>query len=246
MSVEEAILDHIGIDEFSTPEGEPMQAILAIAAHRSMIQDYLDVASSAGLNIVAVDLQAFALVRSLIHGPVEGVVALVDIGSDVTQVVLVRGETPRFVRIVQTGGATFTDALEEGIGVTSSVAEDLKRRIGISVDDEFPPADDSDSQDEKAQRILTIEATRFIEEIRGSVNFYLSQGEGGNLTKVIVAGNGARLPHLANRLGKTLNAPVEPARVLANISTGKLSDEVIVPLQPVLPVPVGLGLWTAS
>ena len=69
MSVEEAILDHVGIEEFTTPDGEPMQAILAVAAHRSMVQDYLDVTTSAGLNVIAVDLQAFALVRSLISNP---------------------------------------------------------------------------------------------------------------------------------------------------------------------------------
>ncbi len=247
MSVEEAILDHIGIDEFTTPEGEPMQAILAIAAHRSMVQDFLDVTTSAGLSVIAVDLQAFALVRSLVPAPIEGVAVLVDIGADITQVVLVSGSTPRFVRIVQTGGSNFTDALVEELGVDAAEAEQLKRRIGVSVEDDVPPADDEDaSQDEAAQAVLTREAGGFIEEIRGSVNFFLSQGEGGPLTRVVVAGNGARLPHLANRLGRTLDAPVEPARVLGQLNTGKLSEEEVAPLQPVLPVPVGLALWNAE
>lgn len=244
MSVEEAILDHVGIDEFTTPEGEPMQAILAVAAHRSMVQDFLDVTTSAGLNVIAVDLQAFALVRSLVPQPVSGIAVLVDIGADITQVVLVSGLTPRFVRIIQTGGSAFTETLVEGLNLEFEAAEQLKRRIGISVDDDPSAASGDETEDEVAQSLLTAEAGRFIEEIRGSVNFFLSQGDGGSVSKVIVAGNGARLPHLANRLGRALDAPVEPARVLTHLSTGKLSDEVVSPLQPVLPVPVGLALWS--
>jgi type IV pilus assembly protein PilM len=246
MSVEEAILDHIGIEEFTTPDGEPMQSILAVAAHRSMVQDYLDVTTSAGLNIFAVDLQAFALVRSLIPSSATDLAVIVDIGTDLTQVVLVDGQVPRFVRIIQTGGETFTKALVDGLGVDAPDAEALKRRIGVSVEDQELPVADDESQDETAQRLLTVEASRFIEEIRGSVNFYLSQADGGTLARVIVAGNGARLPHLANRLGRTLDASVEPARVLSSLSTGKLSDEEVAPLQPVLPVPVGLALWRES
>ena len=127
--------------------------------------------------------------------------------------------------------------------MTAEEAEATKRRIGIAVDDPGPPDPDSEDTDAEAQRLLTIEASKFIEEIRGSVNFYLSQSEEGSVSKVIVAGNGARLPHLANRIGRTLDAPVEPARVLDGLSQGRLSEDEVTPLQPVLPVPVGLALW---
>ena len=62
-----------------------------------------------------------------------------------------------------------------------------------------------------------------------------------------VAGNGARLPHLANRLGRSLNVEVAPIRMLDGdrIKVGKvgLSETELAQAQPVLPVPVGLALW---
>ena len=62
-----------------------------------------------------------------------------------------------------------------------------------------------------------------------------------------VAGNGARLPHLVNRLGRSLNVEVSPIRMLDGdrLTVGKvgLSEAELAQAQPVLPVPVGLALW---
>jgi type IV pilus assembly protein PilM len=239
---DEAYLDYLPVEEFTTPEGEPMMNIMAVAAQRDMVDHLVGVVTSAGLGLAAVDLTAFGLVRALFYGnfDLSQPHAVVEIGTGVTQVILVRGNLPRFVRLIQRGGQDFTDALVEEMEVDEFDAEQLKRRAGVT-----PVGGDvvSGDEDEKAREILTIQADRFIEDIRGSVNFYLTQSGETALTRVIVAGNGARLPHLANRLGDALGAPIEPARVLDGISTGKLSEEEIAAMQPVLPIPVGLALW---
>jgi hypothetical protein len=61
----------------------------------------------------------------------------------------------------------------------------------------------------------------------------------------VVSGNGARLPHLANRLGRSLGVRVEPARVLDRVTVGRtgLTESQLLALQPVLPAAVGLALW---
>ena len=82
--VEEATLDYVPLEEFTTPDGEPMMSILAVAAQRAMTQDVLRVVNSVGVKVIAVDLQAFALVRAAFGGQVDseiGTVAFVDIGA---------------------------------------------------------------------------------------------------------------------------------------------------------------------
>ena len=61
----------------------------------------------------------------------------------------------------------------------------------------------------------------------------------------MVSGNGARLPHLANRVARSLNTRVEPVRVLDHLSVGRLqmTETELLAYQPVLPAAVGLGLW---
>jgi Tfp pilus assembly PilM family ATPase len=151
------------------------------------------------------------------------------------------------------GGEDFTSALVDGLDVTWEEAEELKRQVGVTPvggavaaagDPAIPVEEEHISPlESKAQVILDRQAERFIEEVRGSVNFYLGQSEDPDLSRIIVSGNGARLPHLANRLGDALGARIEPARVIEGLNTGKLSEAEISAMQPVIPVPVGLALW---
>jgi hypothetical protein len=61
----------------------------------------------------------------------------------------------------------------------------------------------------------------------------------------VVAGNGARLPHLANRVARALGTRVEPVRVLDHVSVGRvrMTESQLLEFQPVLPAAVGLALW---
>ncbi len=252
--VEETFLDFVPIEEFTTPDGEPMLSILVVAAQRDMVETLLAAVNAAGITPIALDLQAFGLIRALFYGDFDigSVAAVVDIGSGVSQVLLVRAGEPRFVRLLQQGGEDFTAALVDGLDVTWEEAEDLKRQVGLTpVGGEAaaitPTADDGDASvsalEDRARTILDAQAERFIDEVRGSVNFYLGQSDDAELSRIIVSGNGARLPHLANRLGDTLGARIEPARVIEGLNTGKLSEAEISAMQPVIPIPVGLALW---
>ena len=94
ISVDEAVLDFVPLEEFTTPDGEAMASILVVAIHRDIVYSLRRVTDSAGLSLLAIDLQAFGLVRSTfgivpaLGNPLQ---ALVDVGSSVTQVIVTRG-----------------------------------------------------------------------------------------------------------------------------------------------------------
>jgi type IV pilus assembly protein PilM len=244
IAVEDAVLDFVPLETFTTPDGEPMSSILVIAVHRDIVDSLLRVTQPAGLSVLAVDLQAFGLVRSAfgivpaIGNPVQ---AIVDIGASITQVVIARGGVARFVRILPRGGEDFSTALIDGLTLDPEDAEELKRRVGVAA--EGTPEGTSD--DDVARRLMTRQADGLIEEIRGSVNFFVSSEEDATLERLVVAGNGARLPHLANRMGRALGLSIQPAKILDHVEIGKvqLSDEEMLNAQPLLPTSVGLALW---
>jgi len=253
--IEETYLDYVPIEEFTTPDGEPMLSILVVAAQREMVETLMETVKAAGLSPIAVDLTSFGLIRALFYGDfdLDSTTAVIDIGSGVSQVVLVRAGEPRFVRLLQMGGEDFTSALVDALDITWDEAEELKSQVGVTPvggiladagDPAIPVEEEHASPLEaQAQAILDRQADRFIDEVRGSVNFFLGQGEEPELGRIIVSGNGARLPHLANRLGDVLGARIEPARVIEGLNTGKLSEAEISAMQPVIPIPVGLALW---
>lgn len=65
MPLDEAILDHQVIGEDVGGEGPPQMRVVVVAARESMILRLLEAVRSAGLRPEGVDLNAFALVRSL-------------------------------------------------------------------------------------------------------------------------------------------------------------------------------------
>lgn len=243
--VEEAVLDFVPLEEFTTPEGDLMLSILVVAAQRDMVAGLVRIAAAAGLGVDSIDLQAFGLVRAAFGADLvlggEGPQALLDIGASLSQIAVVRAGITRFVRILPVGGEQFTEALASGMSLSREDAEELKRRVGVAPDG-LPDGDDDDSV---ARRILTRSADSLIEEIRGSVNYYLTQAGQPSLTRLVVSGNGARLPHLANRVGRALATTIEPVRVLDHLSVGRvqMTEGQLLDYQPVLPAAVGLALW---
>ena len=244
--IDEAILDFVPLEEFATPNGEPMLSVLVVAAHRDMAADVMRVVGGAGIKVMAIDLQAFALARAAWGADFDldaGTQAIVNIGAGLTQVILMKAGTIRFLRILTMGGSTFTAALADRMPMEPAQAEQYKRRVGVVIDGR-PEGVEGEAL---ARVLLTEEADILIEEVRGSVDYYLGQSGGQGLERLYVAGNGARLPNLANRLGRSLGVGVEPVRVLdeERMRVGKLglSDVELSQAQPVLPVPVGLAMW---
>lgn len=246
IGVDEAILDFVPLEDFVTPDGEPMRSILVVAVYRDIVDTLLSVARSANLSVSAIDLQAFGLVRAVfgmapaLDNPLH---AVVDIGSSVSQVIIAKGGQVRFVRLLPRGGDDFTTALRDGMSLEVADAEAMKRTIGVNPAEGEEPS--GTEEEVGARHLLTRQADALIEEVRGSVNFFLSQTTETTVDRLVVAGNGARLPHLASRLGAALGVSVVPAKILEFVEvgrTGRTADEML-DAQPVLPTSVGLGLW---
>ena len=245
--IDEAILDFVPLEDYSTPEGEARMSIMVVAAQKEMAADVVRVLNGAGIKPKAIDLQAFALVRAATGGDIDlspNPKAIVNIGASLTQVLVIKGGTLRFLRIVPNGGNDFTRAVADALSIDEDQAEQLKRRIGVAIEG-MPTGDD---QDAKAMASLTRQADALIDEVRSSLDFYLSSAsEGGGIDTIMISGNGARLPHLANRLRGQLNMQIVPVTMLNSdrLAVGKtgLREEELNQTQPVLPVSVGLALW---
>ncbi|MBA3302060.1 MAG: pilus assembly protein PilM [Thermoleophilaceae bacterium] len=65
MPLDETVLDYQVVGEAISPEGVARSRIMLVAARKSMIEMFVAAVSSAGLRPVGVDLDAFALVRTL-------------------------------------------------------------------------------------------------------------------------------------------------------------------------------------
>jgi len=245
MPVDEAILDYHPLEEVTAEDGARQQRILLVAAGREMVSSTLAAVTAAGLFPAVVDLTPFALMRSLgafdslgLAGSAE---ALVEVGASITNIVVHQGGVPRFVRMLLQGGADITESLSDQLGVSGGEAESLKLRAIL-------PRDAGAAGDDPAVRVLETAASSWIEEVRGSLDYYLAQPDAVRLDRIVLSGGGAQLHGLAYRLAAATGTPVDPAQPISRVAVGRtgLSDQQLTYLEPLTSVPVGLALGAAA
>jgi len=238
--IEDAILDFQVLEETVNEAGERTFKVLLVAAQRDMVSAFVNVAQEAGLDPAVVDLSPFADMRALATTtPLLGIresEAVIDIGGGVTNIVAHEQGKPRFVRILPMGGNDVTDALVAGMSIDADEAESVKARIGLSPEGGPVPA-------EGAAKLIEQRASAFIDEVRGSIDYYLTQPGAARISTVILTGGGSKLPGLHERLSTALHLPVEEGQPLARLRLGDLSQtpEELGHMSAVCAVSIGLA-----
>lgn len=218
------------------PEGSSASMdVLLVAAKRDLIESKLRLLTDAGLAPQIVDVDAFALHNAFERSypeAMDGVVCLLNIGHEVTNVNILDAGVPILNRDIAVG--------------TKSFREDLQRDRGLSAEE---AAQVVQGVDRTADLDATIENRG--EEIAVGVErltAYLDSNAraSGQLRAVWVCGGGSRIPGLVEALGERLRLPVERADPLTNLAVragamGALDPDEIGPL---LMLPIGLALRT--
>ena len=246
--VDQAILDFHTVEEYVNDAGARTVRVLLVAAVRDMVLGALEATKKAGLTTTQVDLTPFAVLRAVANVDTLGLSsspdaeAVVDIGSRVTNIVVHSNGVPRFVRVLLMGGDNVTEAVAERMGVPVEQAEGVKQQIGLARTPGIPESD------HPAARVIESTGAALVEEVRGSLGYYLAQPSSLPLHRVVVSGGGARLGGLAQRLALATRIPVVPASPLSSLKVGKtgLSSEQLSYVEPLVTVPVGLAMGVAS
>jgi type IV pilus assembly protein PilM len=134
------------------------------------------------------------------------------------------------------GGGSITDTLMTAMGVEHEEAEDLKARTGLS--------DEYGFDDDDAARLITERALRFVDEIRGSLDYYSAQTDSVPVRRAILSGGASQLPNLRERLSETLRMPVDRGHPMQDLKIGNvgLASEQLIEAEPYLTVAIGLAL----
>jgi type IV pilus assembly protein PilM len=145
--------------------------------------------------------------------------------------------TPRFIRILPSGGNDITNALVSELTLSVDDAEAQKRVVGLQPE--------GASIEAGAATIIEQRARAFIDDVRRSLDFYQSGQDQAKIARVLVTGGGSRLPRLAERLATALRLPVEEGQSFARIKVSddiRLTDEQLASASQVAATVVGLAL----
>lgn len=110
------------------------QRVLVGAVQRDVVDPLLAVLDGAGLRVVALELEAQAIVRSILPQQAWDVrgVLIVDLGANSTNIIFFDQGTIRYTANVQVGGDDLTRTLAHDLNLQPSVAAEQKALVGVT------------------------------------------------------------------------------------------------------------------
>jgi type IV pilus assembly protein PilM len=240
--VADAVLDYHIVSETVDEAGTTHQRVVLAAAYRDSIDRYVAACKEAGIEVVSVDLEAFALLRAVAPagaGDEPAAVVAVTIGHDRTTLAISNGNVCDFTRVLEWGGASLAAAIERELRVDASEAGDLARALSLDATDAVDGEDD-EKKSARAREAVRHELQSLARDLVASLQYYQAQPESLAIAEILVAGGTSRLPGLPEELERLTRVRVRRADPLGRV---ELADSVE-PRDdlPSLAVAIGLGI----
>lgn len=258
--LEDVVMDHHVLDRYQSEDGETVLKILLVVAHRQLIDSYVGACKQAGIDLVGIDLEAFALLRALGTAGSEtqdgGALIGVSLGHERSTFAVSDGRSCEFARVLSWGGAKLNAAIARALAVTLTEAETIKHGLSlvpVSADhqaalavprDGHAPAvgehTHADEQSRKAVAAVRGELHSFAHELVSSLQFYQSQPKALPISEIVLTGGTANLPGLDSELQRLVGVNVRVGDPLGRVTFAPAT----VPSDPdgALTVAVGLGI----
>lgn len=191
-------LDRVYIDWEMLPAratGKGLNQVLVGAAQRDVVDPLLAVLDRAGMNVVALELEALALLRCLLplnRQDVSGIkgVVVIDLGATSANVVFFDRGAMRFTSGLQVGSDDLAQQLIEQLGVSAKEAVGLKEELGVA---QVAQGGEPD----KASAILReagMKQVRRMERVIHEMTVQLSNDQ--RMRAILLSGGGANLKGL--------------------------------------------------
>ncbi|OGY44131.1 MAG: hypothetical protein A3B89_03230 [Candidatus Buchananbacteria bacterium RIFCSPHIGHO2_02_FULL_40_13] len=167
--------------------------ILLTGASRDLVKRYVDIFKAAGLTLLSLETENFALIRSLV-GNDKSVIMLVDLGATTSSLSVVERGLPVLNRSLEMGGTMITRAISNSLNVNFDRAEQFKQDLSLG----------SETADNILPQTVEKSFLPILNEIKYTLNVYQEQNK-RRVEKIILTGGSALLGNLAGYLSKLLN-----------------------------------------
>jgi type IV pilus assembly protein PilM len=232
-------MENVELDfQILDPDGDGLQmTVLLVAAKRELIETKLSLLADVGLEPSIIDVDAFALHNAFeLNYPdaMRGVVGLVNIGHELTNVNILDDGVPVLTRDIQVGTRRFREDMQRERGISAEEADRMLQ--GSETTAELEPFLESRGE----ELAVGIErAAAFLQSASRS-----STG----LSRLYTTGGGARIPGLNRVLADRLRLPVQLANPIERlrVADGVLDMMVVDEVAPLLMLPIGLALRSAA
>jgi type IV pilus assembly protein PilM len=242
--IDEAVLDYQVLGDGTSEDGQPTKRVLLVVAYRELIDRYVGACKKAGISLLGIDLEAFALLRAL-QAPQAGADAdsdsalvAVAIGHDRSTFAVSDGRVCEYTRVLEWGGSALNVALARALDAAPSEVDGIKRALALT--DEMVPEGLTAEQAQKARDSMRRAIQTFARELVSSLQYYQNQPGSLGIGEIVLTGGTAHLAGLAGELERLIGVRVRVGDPLGRMKVSKKVGEA----EQVgsLAVAIGLGI----
>lgn len=215
------------------PNDDKQMQVLLVAAKKDMVMSFSDLIRESGLQPTVVDVDSFAAQNAIEANydfAPEEVVAILNIGSEMTNINIVQAGVPYFTKDLQVGGSTFTEAAQRKFNLSQAEAAAAVRGesgSGLEV---------SAVIEQACEGIATA--------LERAQAYLRTAGEAGNISRILLCGGSAMTPGVLEFLQRRFQAPTDLVNPLHRIQydPSLFAGQDVMKVAPLLTVGIGLAL----
>lgn len=210
--------------------------VLLAASRTENVDSWVETIAEADITVKIVDVESYAMERacSLITQHLPNVdesknIAVIDIGSTMTNLTVLRGETTVFTREEVFGGEQLTKEIQRHYGLSYAEAGLAKKQGNLP--------------DDYVTEVLDPFKETAVVQIRRSLQFFFSANQDNEISHVILAGGTVTIPGLAAMIEEQIGVPTAIANpfsdmmVASRVNAASLAKDA-----PALMIACGLAM----
>ncbi len=202
--------------------------VLMVVAPRKEIERCGNIVSSTRLEIKALELETFSLVRSLV-GDDPNTFIIIDIGSRITNIVLAEKGIIKINRSINVGGTEITNSIAESLNISKQSAEMMKK-------------ESRDILNSREAGMVMPPLEMIVGEVNRVVSSYRAKNPKGSISSVILSGGSAKMTGMEEFFSKRLGIPAAQGRPWQKIMVNEKIMPAVEKIGTSFSVAIGLAL----
>lgn len=208
--------------------GKEME-ILVIATPKTLVNDYMETITMAGLELVVLETKPIAAHRAILGDNNKETLILVDIGAETSGISIIEEGMIKITGTLKSGGNNITRSLSQELKIDIEEAEKIKKNNGLELG----------KQDMKNTVIIN-NLRPIIEEISEMIKYYQTRlKKDDKIEQIKLCGGSSRILNLDKFIEKELNIPTTLANPYTFI---KNKPTELIPASEIMKYTTAIGL----
>lgn len=205
--------------------------ILIASVANAFIENRLDLVEGLGLNVVAIEPDSLALVRSLQPRGIPEGRLIIELGEFSSDIIITYDDAPRLIRSVPTGVQSLIKSAAQNLNVQPDQAQQFVLKFGIQ----------QDKLEGQVFRAVESTLEQLVSEVVKSVKFFQTRYPNIPLSKVITSNYAVTVPGFGQYLAAKMGHEVQPGNPWQNVSVNSADQATLQPLSAQFGVAIGLA-----